>query len=127
MIRTDTRRARYNHTPENGVCSRKKGLIAPLASPLKGARGNERVEDGSWHNDEEETNVARGAEKGRENPREGTGKEGRGGRQSHGLNREGMLREDECVRERVVWIGLRPRVALRVVERDSRREGERRE
>jgi len=46
-----------------------------LASPLKRARGNERVEDGSWHNDEEETNAARVRRRG-ENPREGTGKKG---------------------------------------------------
>lgn len=46
-----------------------------MASPLKRARGNERVEDGSWHNDEEETNAARVRRRG-ENPREGTGKKG---------------------------------------------------
>lgn len=34
------------------VTKRKKGCSrAPLAPLLKRARGNERVEDGSWHND----------------------------------------------------------------------------
>lgn len=47
-----------------------------------------------------------------------------GGRQSYGLSREGMLREDKCGRERVARIRLRPRVASRVVERDSRMEEE---
>lgn len=47
-----------------------------------------------------------------------------GGRQSHGLSREGMLREDKRRRERVARIRLRPRVASRVVERDSRMEEE---
>lgn len=64
-----------------------------MASPLKRARGNERVEDGSWHNDEEETNAA-GCGGGEKIPaRERARKEG--GRQSHGLSREGMLREDK--------------------------------
>lgn len=62
MIRT----ARYNFTPENGVSVRGKRVDRAIGIA---AERSERVEDGSWHNDEEETNVARVRGEGeRENP-----------------------------------------------------------